>query len=144
MDYKNIIDISKKFHYFIKSSSKLIHLSESNSKTEAKQLALEKLKNSIDNLIGKNLIFMKIKLADPETNNSLKLIGGKIVFEFEDGLIKSSTKIKNNTMGGNNKIYLSDKYIKKHQDNLIKEYKKFIIDFFNKKLNQSLFDVNIL
>ena len=144
MDYKNIINISKKYHYFIKSTSKIIHLSSSNSKTEAKELALDKLKNTIEKLIGKNIIFIKIKLADPDSNNSLKLIGGKIVFEFEDGLIKSTTKIKNNIMGGNNKIYLSEKYINKHQDNLIKDYKKIIMDFYNKKLNQSLIDVNIL
>jgi len=75
---------------------------------------------------------------------AVKLIGGKIVFEFEDGLIKSTTNIKNKIMGGNNKIYLSDKYIDKHQDNLIKDYKKVIMDFYNKKLNQSLIDVNIL
>jgi len=62
MDYKNIINISKKYHYFIKSTNKIIHLSESNSKTEAKQLALDKLKNTIEKLIGKNIIFMKIKL----------------------------------------------------------------------------------
>jgi hypothetical protein len=144
MDYKDIINTTKKYHYFIKSSTKVIHLSESNSKDEAKNLALEKLKPNIKNLIGKNLIFLKIKTSKPENDNSLKLVGGSIVFEFENGLIKSESKIKNELEGGNNKIYLSDKYIKNNKTNLVKDYKKIITNYYDNKINQSLIDVTIL
>lgn len=145
MDYNEIINNTKKYHYFIKTTTKIIYLSSSNSKIEAKNMALLKLNPNLDNLIGKNLIFIKIKEIDSDTDNTLKLIGGNIVFEFENGLIKSHINIKNKSEGGVNKVYLSDKYIKKHKDNLLIDYKKIINTYYQKKkLNQSLIDVIIL
>ena len=58
---KEIIDNAHKYHYYIASHSKCIFLSSSNSNTEAKKLALEKLKPNIDNLINKKIVIVKIK-----------------------------------------------------------------------------------
>ena len=134
MDYKEIIKNTKKFHYFIKSQSKTIYLSSSNSKSEAKELALKKISSQIDKLIGKKLILIKIKQEDSTKNNDLQLIGGNISFTLEYGEIKDKETIKNINKSFDHKIYLTDKYIKKHQKNLIEDYKKFLPDFLNKWL----------
>lgn len=39
MDYKKIIKNTNKFHYFIRTQNKTVHLSSSNSKSDAKNLA---------------------------------------------------------------------------------------------------------
>lgn len=141
MDYKKIITNTKKFHYFMRSNNKTFHLSNSNSKSEAKELALKKLESQIDKVIGKSLILIKIHEADTTTQNELKLIGGNIAFTIENGYIKDKKTIKNINYSFNHKIYLTNKYIKKHIDNLIEDYKKFIPDFLNKESNLGLIDV---
>jgi hypothetical protein len=143
MDYKEIIKNTMKYHYFIKSDKRLIWLCSSNTKSDAKKQALERIKPNIDNLIGKKLILLIVKRTYPEKND-LELVKGNIGFFFKWGLVKSATKIKNETMGGGDRIYLSDKYIKEHKNNLIEEYRDFIIDYFNKKLNYSLISVHVL
>ena len=141
MNYKEIIKNTKKFHYFIRNQNKILHLSSSNSKSEAKELALKKLSNEIDKLIGKNLILIKIKQEDITKKNNLKLIGGNIVFILEHGEIKDKNNIKNINNSFSNNIYLTDKYIKKHKDNLIEDYKKILPDFLNKRSTLGLIDV---
>ena len=143
MDYNSVIENTKKYHYFIKSSVRLIHLSSSNNKSEAKKEALKKLEPSIDNLIGKKIIFLKIKSTNNK-DNFFKSEDGPISLIFEPAIIKSNNKIKDLIEGGNNTIYLSDKFIKKYKDNLLKNYKKIISNFYNEKLNKSLLDVTIL
>jgi hypothetical protein len=93
MDYKEIIKKSKKYHYFITSTNKTIHLSSSNSLSEAKESALIKLKPNITKLIGKKLILIKIKstykkFEKEKESGELKITGGPILFKFERGLIK--------------------------------------------------------
>jgi hypothetical protein len=143
MDYNSIIENTKKYHYFIKSSVRIIHLSESNNKSEAKVEALKKLEPTIDNIIGKKIIFLKIKSTNNK-DNFFKSEDGPISLIFESAIIKSNNKIKDLIEGGNNTIYLSDKFIKKYKDNLLKNYKKIISNFYNEKLNKSLLDVTIL
>ena len=141
MDYKEIIKNTKKFHYFIRTQNKTVHLSSSNSKSEAKELALKKIGSQIDKIIGKNLILIKIKQEDPTIKNDLKLIGGHIAFVLEHGTIKNRDTIKNINNSFGNNIYLTDKYIKKHKDNLIEDYKKFIPNFLNKHFTLSIIDI---
>lgn len=141
MDYKDVIKNTKKFHYFIRAQNKTIHLSSSNSKSEAKKLALEKIGSQVDKIIGKNIILIKIKHVDPTKDNDLKLIGGHIVFILEYGKIKDKNTIKNIKNSFGNNIYLTNKYIKKHKDNLLEDYKKFLPDFLNKRFKLSIIDV---
>ena len=100
MNYKEIVNIAKKYHYYAISTHKTIFLSASNKKSDAKRLALEKLKPNINNLIGKKLVVVKIKSIAKEfekqkTSDELKIIGGPILLKFERGLIKSPKKISN-------------------------------------------------
>jgi hypothetical protein len=149
MDYKEIVINAKKYHYYITTTNRIAFLSSSNNKSEAKKLALEKLEPNIDNLIGKKLIIVKIKSVANEfekqkTSGELKIIGGPILLKFERGLIKSANKITNFKEGGNNEIYLSDKYIKKHKDNIAFDLKKLVKDVMTEKINQGVLAMNIL
>jgi hypothetical protein len=149
MDYKTIVKTANKYHYYAVSTHKTIFLSSSNKKTEAKKLALEKLKPNIDNLIGKSLVVVKIKSVAKEfkkqkTSGELKIIGGPILFKFEKGLIKSANKISNFIGMGNDQIYLSDKYIKKHKDNIAFDLNKLVSDVMTRKIHQGLLAMTIL
>ena len=99
MDYDEIVNNVNKYHYYVTTQSKIIHLSSSNSKNEAKNLALEKLQPNIDNLIGKKILFIKIKSVNDEylkskSSDELQVIGGPILIKFESGIIINSKKIK--------------------------------------------------
>ena len=144
LDVKRIIENTKKYHYFIKTSVRIIHLGESNNKSEAKLEALKKLEPTIDNLIGKKIILLKIKVTKNKENNFFQCNDGPISFIFEPALIKNYNKIKNLKEGGNNVIYLSNKFIKNNKDNLLKDYEKIVRDFYNEMLTKSLLDVKIL
>jgi hypothetical protein len=149
MDYKDIVNKALKYHYYVVTTTKIGFLSSSNNKSEAKKLALEKLKPSIDKFIGKKLVIIKIRSVanayeKQKTSGELKIIGGPIIFKFERGLIKSINKISNIQTGGNDEIYLSDKYIKKHQDNIAFNLKKLVSDVLADKINQGLLAMTIL
>ena len=150
MDYREIIDDAKKYHYFLTTPTKIISLGSDNNKSVAMKLALKKLEPIIEKLIGKKLTFVRIKYiknAYEEEKNSdknIKLIGGPIVFVIEKGEIMSRTSIVNKPETSNNLFYLSVKYIKKNMDNIAKDIKKVIEEYNQKKLTNHLFDVNIL
>jgi len=149
MDYKKIIEENKKYHYFIISTNKIIFLSSSNDKSEAKQLALKKLNPNIDKLIGKKIFLLKLKIVynafikQSQKKNSLNLIGGPINISIERGLIVNENKIKNEKEGGNSNIYLSDKYLKNNND-ITKEFKKILKEYIDTKTSKSIVDVTIL
>lgn len=147
MNYKELVNNANKYHYYITSQTKIIHLSSANNKSEAKKLALEKLKPNINNLIGKKIVLIRIKSIESQYNNKttvLNVIGGPIVLKIERGLIKSKNKIQNYEEGGNTSIYLSEKYIKKNKLNLTKDLNKIIKDYILEKLNLGLLNLNIL
>ncbi len=149
MDYKEIVSKAKKYHYYAVSRTTFAFLSSSNKKTEAKKLALIKLKPNINNLIGKKLVVVKIKsvakaFEKQKTSGELKIIGGPILLKFERGLIKSANKISNFVEMGNDEIFLSDKYIKKHKDNIAFDLKKLVRDVMTEKIHQGLLAMTIL
>jgi hypothetical protein len=151
MNYKEIVDNTLKYHYFIASSSKIILLSSSNDKSEAKKIALKKLEPNIDKFIGKKLILLRVKSVESafekqkEDKTIMQLIGGPIVLRFEEGIIESPNKIKNKGVGENNLVYISKKYLKTHNNKINSSE---LIDVASKytynKLNQGLFNQNIL
>jgi len=149
MDYKEIVNKAKKYHYYITTTNRIAFLSASNKKSEAKKLALEKLRPNITNLINKKLVLVKIKsvakaFEKQKTSGELKIIGGPILLKFDRGLIKSENKISNFKEGGNNEIYLSNKYIKKHKDNIAFDLKKLVSDVIERRIHQGLLAMTIL
>ncbi len=149
INYKDIVKNAKKYHYYITTINKIGFLSSSNKKSEAKKLALEKLKPFIDNFIGKKIVLVKIKsiakaFEKQKTSDELKILCGSILLKFDRCLIKSANKISNFQEGGNNEIYLSDKYIKKNKDNIAFDLKKLVVDVIDRRIHQGLLAMTIL
>jgi hypothetical protein len=150
MNYKEIVNNTNKYHYFITSSSKTILLSSSNDKTEAKKLALKKIEPQIDNFIGKKLILIRIKSVESafekqKEDKLMRLIGGPIMINIEYGIIKSKNKIENIQAEGNTLAYISKKYLKTHNQQIDPtDLKKIVSDFKNDKLNSNVLSQTIL
>lgn len=146
--YDQIIDLVDKYYYFIVSPKKVIFLSSSNDLGEAKELAIKKLEPKIEKFIGKKLIFVKIsntynKFKDKYINE-LGLVGGPIAFEFMSGLIENKKKITNEKEIGNNKYYLSKKYIKENIDNISKNLYKVVKKYINEYKTKNFINVSVL
>lgn len=148
MDYIKIVNECNKYHYYITTKTKIIFLSSSNKKSEAKAIALLKLKPNINNLIGKNLILIRVKCIinsyNDNNNRTLNIMGGPIVIIIKRGLIMSENIIKNYQEGGNNNIYLSENYIIKNKLNILVDLINIITDYINDNLNKGLLNLNIL
>ena len=126
--------------------SKIVFLSSSNDKSEAKKLALKKLAPNIDNLIGKKIFLLKLKVvynayvAQKKKENSLNLIGGPINISIERGLIVNEKKIKNEKECKSDNIYLSNKYLKNNID-ITKDFKKVLREYIETRRTKSIIDV---
>lgn len=148
MNYKQIIQNIGKYHYLIVNSSKSILLSSNNSKNEARNEALQKIKPIINNVLGKYIYMLtirKIKNTDlkAQENDTVKLLGGPIEITIEKVLVVNAEKLKNEGGWDNNKIYFSKKYLDSKlivPDNI----KKIAYDYHNKKLKNSPFNLNII
>jgi hypothetical protein len=147
-NYDKIIDMVDKYYYFIASTKRIILLGSSNNLSDVKSQTIKKLEPKIDQFIGKKLIFVKITntyddYKDKESNN-LKFIGGPIAFEFMFGLIDNNKKIKNEKDSGNNKIYLSKKYIKENIDNISKNIKKIVKKYLTNVNTKTFMDIQVI
>jgi len=148
MNYKQIIQNIGKYHYLIVNSSKSILLSSNNSKNEARNEALQKIKPIINNVLGKYIYMLtirKIKNTDlkAQENDTVKLLGGPIEITIEKVLVVNAEKLKNEGGWDNNRIYFSKKYLDSKlivSDNI----KKIAYDYHNKKLKNSPFNLNII
>jgi hypothetical protein len=143
---KDYVLKNHKYHYWITSTNKIIKLSSSNNKSEAKQEALKKLSKHINDFIGKKLILVRLKSVEyaylTQKEEELNIIGGPIMVRLEHGIIKSKTKISNYEKGDNNILYLSKKYISENK--IEHDMKDIVKKYITKKLNQGLFNMNIL
>lgn len=146
-NYEKIIDMVDKYYYFIVSPKKIILLSSSNDLDEAKSQAIKKLEPKIEQFIGKKLVFIKIinTYNDyKDESNNLGLIAGPIAFEFLFGLISDKKKIKNEKDSGNNKFYLSKKYIKANIDNITKDIKKIVKKYLKNINTKTFMDIQVI
>jgi hypothetical protein len=146
-DYKKfVVDIGK-YHYLIANSNKSIILSSSNSKSEARQEALNKLQPIMNAVLGKHIYLLTIRTISKkdlktQEGTTLKLLGGPIEITAERIRVVSPTKLKN--IGGyrNNIIYLTDNYLQKYKEIKRDSLEQSAFDLHNRKLKQGPLDVN--
>lgn len=146
--YDQIIGLVDKYYYFIVSPKKIVLLSSSDDLGEAKEMALKKLEPKIEEFIGNELIFVKItntynKFKNKEEND-LGFVGGPIAFEFMSGLIENKKKITNEKEMGNNKYYLSKKYIKENINNISKKLSKVVKKYIKDRNTKTFMEISIL
>lgn len=147
MEYKKYIKQVGKYHYLASSGNKTIILSSSDSKTEAREKALDKLGPHIDKFINKTIYFVKVEYVkeadwDKDQNRSLKLLGGRIYFFVGEAKVMSENRIKN--MDGGDRIFLSDNYLKKNKGINLSDLIKKINEIHNKIIQVGLVDLIIL
>lgn len=138
--YKKIINNVNKYYYFIINKNKIKFLSSSNDIIQIKKDVLNKLKPVIENLIGKKLIFIKVKENEIENDDFSIFKYSPIYFEVLFGNIINENKIVNKRDYGNNKIYLTNDYIEKNKNNITKELKKILKLFLEDIDNRSFID----
>jgi len=149
MDYKNIIVNIGKYHYLIVNSSKSIILSSSNSKSEARQNALDKLQPILNAVLGKHIYLLTIRKIPKKDLKSqekepIKVLGGPIEVTIERIEVINKNKLKNKDAPGNNRIYFTESFLKKNKEINRNSLEKFAFDYHNKKLKQGPFDVNVI
>ena len=143
-----------KYYLYIVNNQKSILLSSSNSKTELRELALEKIGEKIKKYNGLYLYRVKIsKVSKKDINNDktnkIKLIGGPYVATIQKIQINiintknSQPKLKN-VDDKANKIYFSNKYFKKYNSIQKESINKMIFDFTQNKFNNNVFAVNTI
>ena len=147
-NYDKIIDKVDKYYYFIMNKKKLVKLSSGDNLSDVKKGAIKKLEPSIEKLIGHELIYVKIentyKQYKDNKKHPLKLIGGPIAFEIMTGIIENKKKIKNVQEKGNNRFYLSKKYIRENINNISKDIKKTVKHYLKNFYTESVVKVNVL
>jgi hypothetical protein len=144
--YDLIIENVDKYYYFIVSPNKTILLSSSDNLKDVEEKALSKLKPKINTFIGKKLVFVKIinTYKKFKSENTLGLIGGPIAFEFMSGLVENKNKIKNEKETGNNKYYLSKKYIKENINNISKDLNLIVKKYLDNLTENTFMDINVI
>ena len=149
MDYKDIIVNIGKYHYLIVNSSKSIILSSSNSKSEARQNALDKLQPILNAVLGKHIYLLTIRKISKKDLKSqekepIKVLGGPIEVTIERIEVINKNKLKNKGGPGNNRIYFTELFLKKNKEIKNSNLEQFAFDYHNKKLKQGPFDVNVI
>ena len=149
MDYKNIIVNIGKYHYLIVNSSKSIILSSSNSKSEARQNALEKLQPILNTVLGKHIYLLTIrkipkKDLKSQEKDSIKVLGGPIEVSIEKIEVINKNKLKNKGGFGNRRAYFTESFFKKNKEINRSNLEQFAFDYHNKKLKQGPFDINVI
>ncbi len=148
-----------KYYLYIVNNLKSILLSSSTSKSELRELALQKLgsKSNIKKYDGLYLYRVKItkvskKEIKNDSMNKIKLIGGPYVATIQRIQIilnnEKSTPVLKNVDSSNqtNKIYFSNKYLSTHNTDapLEKSIGQMIWDFVQNKFNMGIFAVNTI
>lgn len=148
MDYKNIIDKSKKYHYILIVGKKAGVLGSSNSKKKAKEEVDNMIIKKNGKLEGKlvaKLKLLEISKKDLEDNerSKIKTIGGPIEIKIEFYRIKNNDLEKIEGYEKNNSLFLTDKFLKKKEIN--SDFTKYVASAaYNDKLNTELFVLNIV
>ena len=148
-----------KYYIYAVSNKKPILLASSDSKTQLRNIALDKLelkqnipKDRVDKYNGLYLFRIKLmkvpkKEFNVEENSKIKLIGGPIVAIIEKVQINIGEKVKLKSIdedSTNNKVYFSTVYLKKYETIKSDTIDKIAFNFAHKKFNSGLFAVNTI
>lgn len=143
-----------KYFLYIVNNKKSILLSKSNTKTELREQALERIGDKISKYYNLHLYRVKVskvtkKEIENDKLNKIKTIGGPYVATIQKILIQNldnNTRLKN-VDDNTNKIYFSKKHFK--EDSTIRAIddemiNNLVFDFVNGKFNQGLFSINVI
>ena len=140
INLKKIITEFKKYHYFIYNKNKIISLGNGNSNTEAKNLALDKLKKKSD---GERIIY-RVKLSKSKyINNTLISVDESIPIYLEiRKYIFNGNNIKPKAKSVDVNVFLRKKYLIKGIN--IKDIKSQVKLYIKDKLSGNFSVLNFL
>ena len=148
MNYKKIIEKIGKYHYILVIGKKSGILGSSNKLSEAKKKTIDILKdkkNKYDNFNFAKLKISKISNKNLKLNeeSKIKIYGGPIEIKIKFYEIKNN-KIKIlKDYFNNNKLYITDKFLKKNK--LDKKTIQLVASLaHNNKLSKKLFVINTI
>lgn len=141
-----------KYYLYIVNNKKSILLSSSNSKSELRENALEKIGDKIDKYDGLYLYRVKLmkvpkKELENDAKSKIKVIGGPLVAIIEKiqiNIKNDKTKLKS-VDGKTNRVYFSEKYLKKNDKKVpVETINKLIWNWVHDKFHKGLFAVNVI
>ena len=150
MDIKQTIKNIGKYHYLIVIGKKVATLSNGNDSTKTKKECIDIIKKKIDVLKNKyivKIVLEKLKKKDIVANNKSKLksIGGPILIKIRVFQISNNGKLKmNDNEDRNNGLFITEKYLKKHNEIRKKDLHKIAYKIINRKISNNLLTVNII
>lgn len=145
MDYKEIVNSVDKYHFYLVVKKKAGLLGSSNNACNALDEAIENLKPKYNGLLVVKLTIKRVskRLLQSNKESKLKLIKGKIYFKIEFYKIENGDIVKLEDYPKNNKIYITDKFLK-HNELSDKILKRIVSSAHNNKLSTKLFDINTI
>jgi hypothetical protein len=143
-----------KYYLYIVNNKKSILLSKSNTKTELREQALERIGDKISKYYNLHLYRVKVskvtkKEIEEDKLNKIKKIGGPYVATIQKILIKNlddKTRLKN-IDDNTNRVYFSKKHFKEDStiraidDDLVSQ---LVFDWVNDNFNKNLFAINVV
>jgi hypothetical protein len=138
-----------KYFIYIINNKKGILLASSNSKTELREMALEKIGDKIKKYDGLYLYRVKIsktpkKMYDAEANSKIKIIGGPWVANIERIQINSTgnkTKLTSIDTNGQ-RIYFTEEYMQKYKTIKLESITETVYKYAHNKFSDALFAIN--
>jgi hypothetical protein len=147
MDYKDIIENIGKYHYVLVVGKKSAILGSDNDNDIAKKEALDKIKLKDGKYEDMYIVKMHIskistKLLKQNEESKIKVIGGPIKIKIEFNNIKNGKISKLVDYNKNNKLYITDTFLKKNKNITQKIIKLIAAAAYNNKLSTKLFVIN--
>jgi hypothetical protein len=149
MNYKNIVNNIGKYHYVLVVKKKAGILGSDNNSSVAKKSALKKILSSQNKYEGLYVIKLTIKtiskkIIKENKESKINIIGGPLEVTIEFNEIENNKMVKLEDYKKNNKLYITEKYLKKN--NIINEkiIKLIASSAHNNRLSTKLFDINTI
>jgi len=146
MDYDKILDKIEKYNYFACGNDNCKIISNSDSKTEAKNKLIQILNPRWTELIGTIIYLVTIRKSTKGEWNKDKhsLLPGPLYMEITEYKIKDNNKLKMIDEGLNSNIYFTENYLKKNKKIKMSDIKESILKFKNRELKKGLTQKNII
>jgi hypothetical protein len=145
MDYDEIIENIKKYHFLACGENKCKMINCTDTKKEAKENLLEILEEKWDKLIGTIVYLVIIKKStdnwDPVEDD---LLPGPIFMSISEYKIKKNNTLKFYGSGINSNVYSSKKYLEKNKKIKKKDIQDLVLKYKNRELKKGLMSKNVI
>ena len=150
MNIKDIINNIGKYHYFIVINKKIASLSSGNDSTKTKKECINIIKSKLSFLKNKFIVKLTLnkvskKTLEADMKSKLKSIGGPILIKIRVYQINNKGKlIMNDLEDRNNGLFITSKYLNKHNEIKKKHLHKIAYKAMKGKISNDLLSINTI